>query len=327
MLWGGLFMLVSIILLLSFISNQIKVLASVIGGIGFGTFIDELGKFLTSNNDYFFQPTIALIYLLFIGLYFLARAIDKKIILSKREYLINALEITKEAVIADLDEVEKKSAMALLKKADKKDPIVKSLISLLEKTKTIKSPKPNLYTRLKNKFKQIYNFLVEKKWFRTAVVVFFILYSFFSLFQTAALIPGLRICVLINSLIFLMVLFLIIYWKILSRLLRVLISVFLIGFFAVSVLSFFRLSFPVLNFWEIANLISSTIPAFIILFSLVYIKKSFNKFLTRIKTAVLFQIFITQFFSFYFNQLLAIISLLINIDVLFTLNYMLQYEK
>jgi hypothetical protein len=60
------------------------------GGIGFGTFIDELGKFITDDNDYFFQPTIALIYLIFIGLFVLVRALHVRRPLSDRELRLNA---------------------------------------------------------------------------------------------------------------------------------------------------------------------------------------------------------------------------------------------
>ena len=78
MLWGGVGMLASIALLLRYWNPAIRQLAASIGGIGFGFFIDELGKFITSDNDYFFQPTIALIYILFILLFLRVRAIRSK---------------------------------------------------------------------------------------------------------------------------------------------------------------------------------------------------------------------------------------------------------
>jgi len=77
-LWGGLGMLVSIALLLSFWSPAIRQLAAVLGGIGFGFFIDELGKFITTDVDYFFQPTIALLYVLFIILFLAARSFGSR---------------------------------------------------------------------------------------------------------------------------------------------------------------------------------------------------------------------------------------------------------
>jgi len=78
MLWGGLGMIISIALLLSYWNPAMRQLGAVIGGIGFGFFIDELGKFITSDNDYFFQPTIALIYIIFIILFLAVRAVHSK---------------------------------------------------------------------------------------------------------------------------------------------------------------------------------------------------------------------------------------------------------
>ena len=65
-LWGGLGMLVAIVLLLLFLTSTSRLVAAVVGGVGFGAFIDELGKFLTSDNNYFFKPTAALVYVVFV---------------------------------------------------------------------------------------------------------------------------------------------------------------------------------------------------------------------------------------------------------------------
>src|SRR5437764_1484822 len=46
MLWGGFFMLIALVIVFSFLSRSALNVAAIIGGIGFGTFIDELGKFI-----------------------------------------------------------------------------------------------------------------------------------------------------------------------------------------------------------------------------------------------------------------------------------------
>src|SRR5215467_702384 len=56
LLWGGLLMLVALVLLLAFVGRSMQRTAALLGGVGFGLLIDEVGKFLTSSNDYFFQP-------------------------------------------------------------------------------------------------------------------------------------------------------------------------------------------------------------------------------------------------------------------------------
>lgn len=100
---GGMFMLLAMVILLSFLDKWSRDVAAVLGGFGFGAFIDELGKFITSDNNYFFQPTVGLIYITFVLLYLLAREIDARRILSREERLANVLEISKEAVLDRLD--------------------------------------------------------------------------------------------------------------------------------------------------------------------------------------------------------------------------------
>ena len=59
LLYGGVFMVLAIGLLLVFLSRAVRRPAAIVGGVGFGFFIDELGKFITSDNDYFFKPAAA----------------------------------------------------------------------------------------------------------------------------------------------------------------------------------------------------------------------------------------------------------------------------
>src|SRR5438067_12088212 len=66
LLWGGLGMLIAIVVLLSFLGAARRHTEAVLGGIGFGFFIDELVKFVTSNNDYFFKAAAGMIYIVFI---------------------------------------------------------------------------------------------------------------------------------------------------------------------------------------------------------------------------------------------------------------------
>jgi len=158
-------------------------LAAVLGGFGFGTFIDEIGKFVTSNNNYFFQPSVALIYVTFVVIYVSFQSINGHRILTQQERLVNVLEITKDAVVDDLDVLERKSALDLLDKCDQNDPLVKALRDMLLAIESVPVPKPGLYTKSKDLARRIYCRIIAEKWFSTAIVAFFVVHSLFSLFE------------------------------------------------------------------------------------------------------------------------------------------------
>ena len=113
LLWGGLLMLAALVVLLSVLGKRTKRWAAVLGGLGFGLFVDELGKFVTADNDYFFQPTIALIYVVFIVLFLVFRAIERRS-LSPDELLVNAADMLREVILGGATRAEVVRARRLL---------------------------------------------------------------------------------------------------------------------------------------------------------------------------------------------------------------------
>ncbi len=182
MLWGGLFMLIAIFLLIIFLDYKSKTIASILGGIGFGTFIDELGKFITSDNNYFFRPTIAIIYLCFVLIYLVIKFLSSYTKYSEKTYLINSLEILKEVVILDLNENEKTRALNYLKNVTKEGLIVAESILQIIKNATQKENAISYYSKIKDKFLKLYFGVIYLNWFSHIMLSIFIISTLFSSF-------------------------------------------------------------------------------------------------------------------------------------------------
>jgi hypothetical protein len=107
MLWGGTLMVAGVLMLLSYLGERVRRAAAVIAGLGFGLFIDELGKFITSDNNYFYRPAIALIYVVFVLLFLWWRSLERHRVWDEQTYLANALMLLQDAALHDLDPTEK----------------------------------------------------------------------------------------------------------------------------------------------------------------------------------------------------------------------------
>jgi len=106
-IWGGLFLFVATLLPLLYANNWALTWSAIAGGIGFGLFIDEVGKFITQSNDYFYPPAAPIVYALFLVTTTIYIHVRQPKASSPREELYHVLEGMTELLDHDLDSTEK----------------------------------------------------------------------------------------------------------------------------------------------------------------------------------------------------------------------------
>ena len=161
MLWGGAFMLVAFILLFTFLNRGVAHLAALLAGIGFGTFIDELGKFLTSDNNYFFQPTIGLIYIIFIVVFLVLRAARRARTATPRDALANALNQIPMSLDRPLEPGKRAEILGLLAQANPSHPLAPYLRAYVEEMEPASVAQTHFYFRFKEWAIRLYVRIVQ----------------------------------------------------------------------------------------------------------------------------------------------------------------------
>ncbi len=124
LLYGGIFMLIAIWVGLIYLNRGGRTASAIIGGIGFGFFIDELGKFITSDNNYFYKPAAGIIYIVFIILFLITRELSRRQVLDRKTALANAMAFLPATVTGEFRRDELELANQLLDQSDPDDPRV-----------------------------------------------------------------------------------------------------------------------------------------------------------------------------------------------------------
>jgi hypothetical protein len=171
-IWGALMMAVAIVFALSFLAPNNRTFIAFIGGCGFGWFIDELGKFITRDVNYFFKPTIALIYMTFIGMYLVFRAIERRAF-GPDEAVLNGLEALKAAALGQLGAPKRNAAVSLLDETGADTPLARQVRALLADERGLPDPAPGRWSRWGSAVRARYLGLAEHRWFVRGVTWLF----------------------------------------------------------------------------------------------------------------------------------------------------------
>ncbi len=113
-LWGGLLLFVAALLPLIFANRWVYPLVSVLAGLGVGLFIDEVGKFITQTNDYFYPPAAPIIYAFFLICVLVYLRINRQPIRQGRSELYITLEMMEDVLDRDLDAHEREEIVMRL---------------------------------------------------------------------------------------------------------------------------------------------------------------------------------------------------------------------
>ena len=120
-LWGGLLLFAAVLVLLMFANPWIYNLGAILGGVGVGLFIDEVGKFITQSNDYFYPWAAPIIYAFFLLTVLIYVRVNRRKPENTRTAMYHALDLLAEVLDRDLEPTEKAELMQHLQAASRED--------------------------------------------------------------------------------------------------------------------------------------------------------------------------------------------------------------
>ncbi len=160
-LWGGLLLFIAALLPLLFTNRWIYTLVSTLAGVGVGLFIDEVGKFITQTNDYFYPAAAPIVYVFFMLTVLVYVLIQKEKPENPRDNLYYIFRDLEEVLDHDLSPLEQAAIRARLKKVIAVDAhpdltwLAKCLMDFLERDALYLSPeKPSLLQRGLQRWRQ-----------------------------------------------------------------------------------------------------------------------------------------------------------------------------
>ncbi|MGB9927844.1 MAG: hypothetical protein ACPK85_05505 [Methanosarcina sp.] len=330
---GGFFMLASILILLIFLGNYSRSLAAFLGGFGFGAFIDELGKFITSDNDYFFKPSIGLIYITFILLFVFIRRISNIRYLTEKEKQANFLEISKDFVLRGDDTYRILLSESIPGRTDNQKVLLKNSDKTAENLGEILSSfppsslEPVVYTNLKRRVDKLYSWMIRKTWFIELLIGYFFLKTLASLIEAIYVNMDIENAIFWGVFTFLVspAIYIILISAI-STTKKVSYSMILIVLTSIFSFAVLDLTLPPLSLIDWLHLGFTGLAAGFSVAGILSIRKNRLKAYHLLESSVLIYIFFVHVFNFFEIQLYGLFGLSVDLITLIGLRYMIAQE-
>ncbi|MGB5933653.1 MAG: hypothetical protein WBH57_11380 [Anaerolineae bacterium] len=196
-LWGGLLLFVAVLLPLALANRWAIKASALLSGIGIGLFIDEVGKFITQSNDYFFPPALSLIYgfiLLNVIVYLYFRRPHQE---DPRKAMYHAFEGLQDALDGDLDTEEAariETQLAIAKQSDRDEivSLANAISYYLQKEKRhLSAAEPGYWKRTAMRV-DAFGLRLGRRMHRTIISVLLILWVIFGIGYIAVLVLGVQ---------------------------------------------------------------------------------------------------------------------------------------
>jgi hypothetical protein len=162
-LFGGILLFVASLLPLVLSGRSVYRATAVLGGIGIGLFIDEVGKLITSQNNYFYPAAAPIIYATFLLAAFVWVRARRRVDADPRSQLLTALQLLEESVEGDLQEDERLALRTRLEAAARRATDAEQRRLASELLRFVESKDLEVVPDPPQRFKQIRRWWTERR--------------------------------------------------------------------------------------------------------------------------------------------------------------------
>jgi hypothetical protein len=184
-IYGGFSMMIASCVAIAFLAPATRWFLAIVGGFGFGWYIDELGKYV-SNAGYLFKPALALIYVVFVVMFLVFRNMASRAY-TPDDAMANALESLKAASLGSLDDRQRSGALRRLEQLGPRDDFALRVRHLLADAPASPPRPPGLIKRTRARIRARYTAWTHRDSFVVVIDVFFVLLAVSSVAEVVGL--------------------------------------------------------------------------------------------------------------------------------------------